>query len=281
MMKIRCLHRFFPLLFCLPLGLSVATTARGASDSDDEEWHDTKGPHGEPLDSAGSKSEKKSEPSSSEEADKPAEKSSDKGADTKEAEANATKKSSESSANTKDSDRDGDGKKSPERQHKSPPSTTKISVGVLGSYGIRDPLNFGLGLRVGAHIASIVPLYVGGIGQYFFGLKSIHRDLGDRIEASTRFMYFGAEGGVDIAATNDLMLRPMFGLGLGLQADKRSSSTSGNTVHGTLLATLTPGITGLYQIGTFFLGLDLRYLIVPSRSTTSGVIISGTAGLQF
>jgi hypothetical protein len=280
MMTIRCLPRFLPLLFGLPLGLSVATTAWAASDSDDDDWHDTKGPHGESLDSAGSKSQKKSEKSSSDDAEKHADKSSAKDSDQQDAEVKTTEKSSESSADAKDSEDDEKGKGRRKRRHKSPPSTTKVSFGVLGSYGFRDPLSGGIGLRGGAHIEGVIPLYVGGVAQYFFGMTSIRNDFG-RIEASTRFLYFGAEGGIDIAATNDLTLRPMFGLGLGFQVDKRSSPTSGNTGDTTPVVALTPGITGLYQIGAFFLGLDVRYLIVPAVSTTSGAVVSATLGLQF
>jgi hypothetical protein len=38
---------------------------------------------------------------------------------------------------------------------------------------------------------------------------------------------------------------------------------------------------GLYYLGTFFLGADLRYLIVPGASDASGAVISGTLGVRF
>src|SRR5512133_662360 len=84
MMTVRCSSRFSTLLFCLPfLGLCFATTAWGASDDDDEEWRDTKGPSSERGDSSDKKSEAAAEKKSRNDAEegssseRPAEKSAD------------------------------------------------------------------------------------------------------------------------------------------------------------------------------------------------------------
>jgi hypothetical protein len=271
-MTIRCRTRLSALLFCLPFGLCVAGTAFGASDDDDEDWHDTKGPGGESLKSSDSDSKKKSD----DDADKKSAAKADKDSD--ESSGSKADKSSDSKA-----DDDAKPKRKKRRKHTSdgPPSTTKVSFALLGSYGMTDPLRPGVGLRGGVHIEGLLPFYFGGVAQYFFGTRSETKNFGEVSTRTLRFMYFGAEGGVDVEASTDVLLRPFLGLGIGLNTDRNCPATSpcagGTKVH----ATLTPGIVGVYQMGSFFLGVDFRYLIVPGVSVTSGAVASATFGLSF
>ncbi len=279
-MTIRCRSRLSALLFCLPLGLCVAGTAFGASDDDDEDWHDTKGPGGEKLDAA------KSKKASDDKADEDKKASDDKADEDKEAsdaKANEDKKASDEKASDEDADAkvNAKSKKSAKWKSKDLSSSTKMSFAALGSYGFPNPLAGGLGLRGGAHIAGLLPLYIGGVAEYFFGSKSTQKNFGETSTRTLRLMYFGAELGVEVEPTTDVQLRPFIGLGLGFNKDQTCSNPGGCSGGSDIHATITPGITGLYYLGSLFLGADFRFLIVPGASTASGAIVSGTVGVRF
>lgn len=265
-MTLRCRSPFSTLLFCLPfLGLCVANTARGASDDDDEEWHDTKGPSSERSDSDSRKSDdKKSE-------DKKSEDDSEKKASKSDSEESGT---SESDSSEKRASGSKKGKAD------APPSNSSVSFAVLGSYGTANPQNLGLGLRGGYHFTSFLPLYLGGVGQYFFGSQSSSKDFGETTTRSLRFMYFAAEGGPTLDLLPDITIRPYVGVGLGLNKDETCSDSAGCSGGTKIKLTITPGVVGLYRIDSFFFGPDLRYVIVPGGGLASGFVISATAGLS-
>jgi hypothetical protein len=270
------------------LGWCVAGTAWGASDDDDEDWHDTKGPGGSVKrvddDERPAKSKKsESDDDKAADNDKRTDQASDgeaKKADQRSAE---DKKSDDNASNDIDSDTKRSAKAKNKHKWKSEglASTTKLSFAALGSYGFPGPLGTGLGVRGGVHLDGLIPLYFGGVAEYFFGVQSIKSSLGDKATRTQRFMYFGAEAGVEVEATKDLQLRPFLGLGLASYKDENCSSTracaGGSEIH----MTITPGIAGLYYIDSFFFGADFRYLIVPGASTASGAIVSATLGVRF
>jgi len=271
-MTIRCSTKLIALLFCLPLGLCVAGTAWAGSDDDDEEWHDT----------TGKKDEKSSDKDSDKDSSKSAHKdSSDKDSDDKKADKDSAK---ESDKDAKDSGQAGSDERPKKHKHKhhGGSSSTKVSLALLGSYGFRDPLAPGLGLRAGAHIEGVLPFYFGAVGEYFFGTTRVKKSatFGDT-DNVRRFVYFGGEAGVDVEATSDFLIRPFMGLGLGLDTNKQCDEGQPCQGDSTLHLTITPGIVGMYQMGSIFVGLDLRYLIIPGASVTSGPVVSATIGLTF
>jgi hypothetical protein len=252
------------------LGLCIASTTYAATDDDDDEWHDTKGPRSERHHDDDSDSDESSSKSSDE-----AKKSDD------------TDKKSEASSSDADADAERSGEAGTNKKHRKPKAKASsrpgnVALALLGSYGFPDSMRPGLGVRGGVRVDSALPLYFGGIAQYFFGSGTSRKDVGDRIENTRNFMFFGGEAGLDVEVATDVVLRPMIGLGLGLHHYKHCSSredrcTSDNSMH----PVISPGIVGLYSIGDFFFGVDFRYLIVPGRSEASGPAISLTAGLKF
>jgi hypothetical protein len=262
MMTIRCRSQFSALLFCLPVGLCFASTA--AADDDDEEWHDTKGP--------------RSDRSSDDSEEKPAH-TADK--DKKDSDSESDKEKEKEKEKTSDSDdKDKDKDKDSKSSFKSR-SNTKISLAALVGYGLPDSQRLGLGVRAGAHVSGVLPIYIGGFAQYFFGLQQVNKNFDEKVTRTLNFMYLGGEAGFDIEATSSFLVRPYFGLGLGVDQD-RSCSTTRPCVGGRKVSlVLNPSIVGTYEIGAFFFGVDFRYIIVPAASTTSGPAISGTLGVKF
>lgn len=265
-MTLRCRSTFLTLLFCLPfLGLCVANTAWGASDDEDEEWHDTKGPGSARSDSDSKKSD-------------------DKKSDDKKSNDDPDKKASKSDSEEPGTSESGSSEKRTEGSKKgkadAPHSDANLSFAVLGSYGVPTPQGPGIGLRGGYHLTSGLPLYIGGIGEFFFGTQSVVKNFGEKSTRTNRFMYFAAEGGVTVDLVTDIAIRPYVGLGFGLNKDETCSDSDGCTGGTKLHLTITPGIVGLYKIDSFFFGPDLRYIIVPGGGLASGFAISATAGLS-
>jgi hypothetical protein len=272
MMTIRCRTKLATLLFCLPLGLAVAGTAYGASDDDDDDWHDTKGPRSEHKSSSDDSDEKPAAKKSSDDSD------SDKAKDEEKSKDDDSDKSKDEEK-SKDDEKAGK-KRHGKRHHKSGPSDTDVSFAALATYGFPSPQQMGLGLRGGVHIKSFLPLYVGGLAEFFFGSATSNKDLGVRSTSAERFAYGGGEFGADVEAATDFTIRPYFGLGLGF--DWKQVCPGGVCTNTTKLhPTLTPGIIGLYSLGVVFLGADLRYIIVPGSGTAGGAAISATAGVKF
>ncbi|MGE5786822.1 MAG: hypothetical protein ACM3ZE_19675, partial [Myxococcales bacterium] len=227
---------------------------------DDEEWRDTKGPSSERGDSSDKKSDA--------EAEKKAHNDGEDGS--------SSEGSAEKSADAPDEKSKVKDDKSPARAS----SDLNVSLAVLGSYGVPSPQGPGIGLRGGYHLIMALPLYFGGVGEYFFGSKSSVTNFGETSTRTRRFMYFAAEGGVSVDALTDVTIRPYVGLGLGLNKDETCSNSSGCSGGTELNLTITPGVVGLYKIDSFFLGPDLRYIIVPGGGLASGIAISATAGLS-
>jgi hypothetical protein len=136
-------------------------------------------------------------------------------------------------------------------------TVAKPSVGLVAGYAFKKYYGVGLGLRGGYTLPMSV--YVGGTFVYQIG-----GTLAGDVKVS--LMYFGAEGGYDIAA-GPLVVRPVLGLGLA----SVSSSTPGYTVGAVSYAgiddtqtkfSLWPGVTVLYPIGNLYVGGDLRYNLI-------------------
>jgi hypothetical protein len=260
-MTIRCRSKFSALLFSLPLGLCFASTSLAASDDDDEEWRDTKGPRSERArsderdlrgtDGHSEQKTNKDEPSDTEKSD-----------DEDSSQSKRSKKEFNSSTDAFASD-------------------SAVSAALLGSYGLPDPQGPGIGVRGGLNVRGAIPLYFGGVIEHFFGMTVEAKNFDVVSSRNRRFTYFGGEAGVNVAATEDLTIRPYFGLGIGIVKDKVCSGDNECVGGSKVRLVLDPGIVGLYRIGSFFVGPDIRYLIVPGGGTASGVTFSATVGMHF
>lgn len=264
-MTIRCRSKLSALLLFLPLGLCSASTSLAASDDDDEEWHDTKGPRSERA---------SSEKRDTDDSDQKAAKKSSDDASAKDASAKGDEKGAD----------DGGAERGKKKEFKAssdaPPADSKLSLAVLGSYGVADAQGPGLGVRGGANVYGAIPLYFGGVVEYFFGTTVEEKNFHEPSTQKWQLTYLGGEAGVNLAATTDLTVRPYFGLGIAL--DKSRHCSGDNACSGDTKGRLTidPGIVGLYRLGDFFVGPDLRYLIVPGGGTASGVVFSATVGMN-
>jgi hypothetical protein len=145
------------------------------------------------------------------------------------------------------------------------------SVGALIGYGFKDGVGVGLGLRGGYTLP--MNLYLGGTFVYHLG-KSIGG-------ATINVFYLGVEGGYDIAA-GPVVIRPFLGLGPAFaHASIPSISIGGVSAGGSETSTkfgFWPGAEVLYPIQNFFIGADLRVLIVSDFTAFS---MFATGGLQF
>lgn len=272
-MTIRCSSKFLALLFGLPLGLCFASTSLAASDDDDEEWHDTKGPRSERT-SSDDKDARDSEKAS----DRDSEKASDRDSEQKTSKDEA---SDPEKSEDEDSGQSKRAKKEVKASTDSFRSDPNISVALLGSYGIPDPQGPGIGVRGGLNVRGAIPLYFGGVVEYFFGKTVQEKNLGEISSQKWQFTYFGGEAGVNVAATEDLTIRPYFGLGLGVVKDEHCSGDNECSGGSKVRLVIDPGIVGLYRIGSFFVGPDIRYFIVPGGGTATGVAFSATVGMYF
>jgi hypothetical protein len=164
------------------------------------------------------------------------------------------------------------------------------SAGLLLGYGVttskndtvqeREPAGFGLGLRGGYTLPMNV--YLGATFVYHFGFSESTPE-GD---VSGNILYFGVEGGYDIEA-GPVLVRPYLGLGdvIGSVTIPTVSSPFLNIAGGTTSEGhfgLWPGGTVLYPIDNFFVGGDLRYLIVTGSDAHFNAFgIFATGGMKF
>jgi hypothetical protein len=155
---------------------------------------------------------------------------------------------------------------------------TSSPQGFVGGW---NPAGFGLGARGGYTLPMNV--YIGGTFVYHFG-NSNDTPSG---KLSYGEWYFGLEGGYEIEA-GPVMVRPYLGFGdvIGTVSGQTTcspflggcmdlSQSSGNFA-------IWPGGTVLYPIEKFFVGGDLRFVIVPGdHSDFSAITIFATGGMKF
>jgi hypothetical protein len=150
------------------------------------------------------------------------------------------------------------------------------TVGALLGFGTADYSVFSLGARGGYTLPMNV--YLGGRLQYNFGTDDFHS------------FEFGFEGGYDLDV-GPVVIRPYLGLGddiIGFSAS-RSVTFNGITVVGGASGSssyfaLWPGGTVMYPIQNFFVGGDVRFMIVPSAPDGLDSVafnVYATGGLQF
>jgi hypothetical protein len=157
--------------------------------------------------------------------------------------------------------------------------TRQTSIGLLVGYGVElsdnlmDPFGLTLGVR-GGHTFD-AGIYVGGQFNYFFG-ESV--DFGT-VEATVRALTLAVEGGYDIVAA-PLVLRPSVAVG----AAFFSGSGSSGGVEGSDSFTrfyVGPGVSLLYPLDDWFVGVDARVLVVPDDETRTAFTAQATGGMRF
>ncbi len=136
-----------------------------------------------------------------------------------------------------------------------------------GSLGLRygsDNLNLGLGLNGGYTIDPGV--YIGGMFNYFFG----ESEEAFGTEVSFSAWMFMVEGGYDFGVTDNLILRPVLGLGvIGMTGEV---CVAGNCVdNGDTGLELGLGGHVVYVIDTITLGGELRILFGDADAFMAGV----------
>ena len=144
-----------------------------------------------------------------------------------------------------------------------------------------EPAGFGLGVRGGYTLP--MKVYLGATFVYHFGFSESTPD-GD---VSGNILYFGVEGGYDIEA-GPVLVRPYLGLGdviASVSTPVTSSPFLGGTIGGSTSEGhfgFWPGGTVLYPIENFFVGGDLRYLIVTGSDAHFNAFgIFATGGMKF
>jgi hypothetical protein len=166
-----------------------------------------------------------------------------------------------------------------------PPIERPISVALLLGYGVKtdrqtgglgaDPYGLTAGVRGGYTFD--FRLYAGVYFNYYLG--STESGTNDRFnstetETSASYMQFGAEVGYDVEA-GPVMFRPSLQIGMAIAlTDKTTTTTSVNDLM------FGPGITLLYPMDEFFIGLDLRAALVMGDGV-SAFVPALTAGMTF
>jgi hypothetical protein len=166
-----------------------------------------------------------------------------------------------------------------------PPSSLPMSLALLGSLGpSSEYLRAGLGLRGGVHLDGTLPFYFGGLATYFFGYeKSSNDPFGTGTSSVNRkFMYLGAEAGLNLGVIKDVTLRPYLGLGLGRSSEETCSGSGSCETKAKYPLMITPGVAGFYDLGAgLFVGGDIRFLVAAGASDTGGPVLSATIGFKF
>jgi hypothetical protein len=137
-----------------------------------------------------------------------------------------------------------------------------------------DPYRLELGVRGGYSFDS--QLYLGAFYSYYIGetREGKSAQTGLMTTSSAYYMQFGAEVGYDWWV-GPLVIRPSMQVGgaLGFTTKLNSPSPIGSVMFG-------PGITLFKPFGSFFLGGDLRGVIVPGDGN-SAFAVAANGGLRF
>jgi hypothetical protein len=153
----------------------------------------------------------------------------------------------------------GDAKASPQAEQ------GPISVAALIGNGFEDGYNIGFGVRGGYTIDH--GIYAGGTFIYHLGTSSG--------PAEVNIMLIGAEGGYSLDA-GPMIVRPYLGLGLASISATVDMGPFGKVDASDSKIYFAPGVTGLYPIGSMFVGADARFTIVSSNNALGLFLTAGT-----
>jgi hypothetical protein len=134
----------------------------------------------------------------------------------------------------------------------------------------------GLGARIGYTLTSRI--YLGGTIVYHVGQSKDEK--GVKYEGGV--LYPGVEAGYELGV-GPVLLRPYAGAGFVSVKLKATSGGSELDASGSKLG-FWPGATVIYPMDRYFLGVDLRYVIVPSvdrGGNANALSFFGTGGIHF
>ena len=164
-----------------------------------------------------------------------------------------------------------------------PPHTARaVQFGVGFRYGAsmteREPNGWGSG--IGADLGYTLPsaIYLGGNFEYFFGGR---KELGAGISVKGNIWQLSAEGGYDVAAGKNFVIRPKLGVGI---ATANTSFTGcppsvGCDSSSETKPLVAPGITFMLFTKSLSFSLDLRTAFVIADSTPKALILGFGIGL--
>ena len=159
----------------------------------------------------------------------------------------------------------------------SPATANSIQVGLGFRYGIEmndgdfNPWGTGLGASVG-YTLPIIPIYVGGNFDYFFG--STLEAAGLKMKGNVWQLM--AEGGYDVGVGDNLVIRPKLGLGpAGMSVETCGTSCVSDS---NVKFAIAPGAAVMLFTPVVKLALDLRYAVVLADRTAKALIFSVGVG---
>jgi hypothetical protein len=168
---------------------------------------------------------------------------------------------------------------SKEKAPASSKSHSVLNLGALLGYGTSPFTRVGIGLRGGLTLGGKEGPYVGIIGTYFLGSSVTQSRLTGQAERTRNTVLLGAEGGYDVFASTDFLVRPYMQLGMAFVGDHWCATGQCWDDNGVRL-TIAPGAQATYLIDAFYLGGDLRYQIILNKADASAAIMSLVLGVN-
>jgi len=159
------------------------------------------------------------------------------------------------------------------------PTENVIQIAAGFRYGLEmndgdlNPWGSGIGLQ-GGYTLPIIPVYLGGNFEYFFGGKA--QVLTAEVEG--HLWQATVEGGYDLGLGPIFVIRPKVGFGVASVSTKScfQGICGENTDTKPVLA---PGATFILMTGKVTLSLDARYDLIFADQTAKALIL--TAGIGF
>jgi hypothetical protein len=142
--------------------------------------------------------------------------------------------------------------------------------GALLSDGDLNPWGTGLGLDLGYTLPQAI--YLGGSFEYFFG-DSVN--LGAQ-KLKSNIWQLSAEGGYDVGLGESFVIRPKVGVGIASARSSFEGCPAGLSCDSTSKTKplVAPGATFMLFTQHLSLAVDVRYALVLSDPTTTGLIFS-------
>lgn len=158
----------------------------------------------------------------------------------------------------------------------------------IGGSNGPNPLGVGIGARAGI---ALLGIYGGLALDYDFGGSQDVGAAGATASVSEHALKYGGELGYNIELLDLVAIRPQVGVGNftlyvsgGISGAGVSASGGGNQSN----LYLEPGVVGLIDLGTMFVGADANALILPGfdtgnnqSSTYTALTLHGQVGVKF
>ncbi len=151
-----------------------------------------------------------------------------------------------------------------------------LQIGLGFRYGVElnegdvNPWGTGIGLE-GGYTLPVIPIYLGGNLEYFFG-GTFDSPLGGDIEANV--FQISAEGGYDIGLGNHFVIRPKLGLGFAVMNSEVCVPNFDCQKNSDNRALIAPGAKLMLFLSKIQLDFDARYAMLTSDPTAKAFIFS-------